>query len=108
MERKYETDLSDEQWELIGPLVEAPVGRKANVSRRDVVNAILYVVVCGTHRMPVAFAAVCCPWIFLIGALSIRATTAGPGMAPWRRSILPCALRCEKPKVKRHNLQRQS
>ena len=43
MERKYETDLSNEQWELIRPLVESIVGRKATVSRRAVVNAILYV-----------------------------------------------------------------
>jgi putative transposase len=43
MERQYETDLSDAQWELIRPLVEASVGRKATVERRRIVNAILYV-----------------------------------------------------------------
>jgi transposase len=43
MKRGYETDLSDEQWELIRPLVEAKTGRKARVSRRQIVNAILYV-----------------------------------------------------------------
>ena len=43
MQRRYDTDLSDEQWELVRPLVEAKTGRKASVSRREIVNAILYV-----------------------------------------------------------------
>jgi putative transposase len=44
MQRGYETDLSDEQWEIVRPLVEAKTGRQARVSRRQIVNAILYVV----------------------------------------------------------------
>ncbi len=40
---QYETDLSDEQWTVVQPLVQARVGRKATVSRREIVNAILYV-----------------------------------------------------------------
>lgn len=43
MKLGYDTDLSDEQWETVRPLVEAKTGRKASVSRRQVVNAILYV-----------------------------------------------------------------
>jgi len=43
VQRVYETDLTDEQWELIEFLVEAKKGRKASVSRREIVNAILYV-----------------------------------------------------------------
>ncbi len=43
MNERYDTDLSDEQWELVRPLVEATTGRKASVSRREIVNAILYV-----------------------------------------------------------------
>lgn len=43
MKRRYDTDLNDEQWELVRPLVEAKTGRKASVSRREIVNAILYV-----------------------------------------------------------------
>ena len=39
----YDTDLNDEQWEIVRPLVEAKTGRKASVSRRRIVNAILYV-----------------------------------------------------------------
>lgn len=43
MSEHYATDLSDEQWELVRPLVEATTGRKASVSRREIVNATLYV-----------------------------------------------------------------
>ncbi len=43
MKRVYDTDLSDEQWEVVRPLVEATTGRKASVNRRQIVNAILYV-----------------------------------------------------------------
>lgn len=41
----YPTDLSDAQWALIEPFmpVSKPVGRKIEVSVREVVNAILYV-----------------------------------------------------------------
>jgi transposase len=39
----YPSDLTDVQWELIRPLVEAKTGRKAKVERRQVVNAVLYV-----------------------------------------------------------------
>jgi len=43
MKERYDTDLSDEQWEVVRPLVEATTGRRASVSRREIVNAILYV-----------------------------------------------------------------
>lgn len=43
MKQRYGTDLSDEQWEEVRPLVESGRGRKASVSRREIVNAILYV-----------------------------------------------------------------
>jgi len=43
--QEYPSDLSDEQWQLIRPLlpVASRVGRPREVCRRDVVNAILYV-----------------------------------------------------------------
>lgn len=47
MARKpYATDLTDEQWGLIAPMIpEAePGGRPRRVDMREVVNAILYVV----------------------------------------------------------------
>jgi putative transposase len=47
MERKpYPTDVTDEQWAIIEPLVPRPKrgGRPATVSRREIVNAIFYLV----------------------------------------------------------------
>jgi hypothetical protein len=44
--RKYETDLTDEEWVYIDPFVRAEQGQygpKIRVSRREVVNAIRYV-----------------------------------------------------------------
>ena len=42
----YPTDLTDAQWQLIEPLVPRPKpgGRPATISRREIVNAVLYVV----------------------------------------------------------------
>ena len=42
-ERNYESDMSGAQWALVEPLVCADKGRKAQIDRRSVVNAILYV-----------------------------------------------------------------
>ncbi len=43
--RKYPSDLTDEQWQLIRPLLPptSRVGRPRQVCRRQVINAILYV-----------------------------------------------------------------
>src|SRR5437868_6155009 len=40
----YETDLTDEQWGMLEPLLRRPTGpgRPARVDRREVVNALLY------------------------------------------------------------------
>lgn len=40
----YHTELSDKDWKLLGPLVPQPKpgGRPAEYTRRDIVNAILY------------------------------------------------------------------
>ena len=45
----YPTDLTDRQWEYISPLVPAakPGGRPRTLDMRDVINAILYIVVTG-------------------------------------------------------------
>jgi transposase len=43
MEQAYESDLTDAQWDCIKELVEAKTGRKAQVERRRIVNAIFYV-----------------------------------------------------------------
>lgn len=50
MEREpYDTDLSDAEWERIRPLLPGPCshGRPMEVSRREIVNAILYVLRAG-------------------------------------------------------------
>jgi len=43
MSQQYSTDLSDAQWERVRPFVEKSFGRPAQVDRRRVVNAILYI-----------------------------------------------------------------
>jgi putative transposase len=46
-EQNYPSDLTDEQWELLRPYVDRRrrhrAGRKPTVDRRDLVNAILYI-----------------------------------------------------------------
>ena len=53
MSRKsYPSDLTDEQWEILGPLLPPakPGGRPRTVDLREVVNGILYLLRSG------------CPW----------------------------------------------
>ena len=54
--KSYSTDLSDAQWEIIGPLTPSSKqgGRPPKYTRREIVNAILYVVRsgCGWTLMP--------------------------------------------------------
>jgi hypothetical protein len=45
IQTKYATDLTDEQWAAIAPLVAAPSpngGRPIEIDRRAIVNALLY------------------------------------------------------------------
>ena len=51
----YSSDLTDKQWEILRPLIPLPSkdGRPATVERRELVNAILYVLRSG------------CPWRLL-------------------------------------------
>lgn len=56
MERQsYTTDLSDKEWSIVEPYVPAPMkgGRPPKWSRREILNAILYVLKTG------------CPWQLL-------------------------------------------
>lgn len=57
MERKtYPSDLSDAEWKLLEPLIPAPKsgGRPAKHKRREIANAIRYVLRngCGWRAMP--------------------------------------------------------
>ena len=44
--RRYPTDLTDRQWELVEPLLPepppGPAGRPPSHAKREIVNAILY------------------------------------------------------------------
>jgi putative transposase len=53
--RAYSSDLTDKQWEVLRPLIPLPSleGRLATVKRRELVNAMLYVLRSG------------CPWRLL-------------------------------------------
>lgn len=54
--RAYSTDLSDAEWAILEPLVPAPQpgGRPITWNRREIVNAILYVLRTGGqwHLLP--------------------------------------------------------
>jgi transposase len=57
MERTaYPSDLTDEQWAIIEPFIPAPLpgGRSVTHERREIVNAILYVLRtgCGWEYLP--------------------------------------------------------
>jgi len=43
--RAYPSDLTDEQWAILEPFIPQPStgGRPAEIERREIVNAILYV-----------------------------------------------------------------
>ncbi len=61
-ERRYPSDLTDAQWALVEPLLPAPNtgGRPEKHPRRDIVDAILYVVRtgCAWRQLPFDFP----PW----------------------------------------------
>ena len=50
MREKYETDLTNEQWEVIKPLFVNMRNRKWD--KRELVNAVLYLVNCQWHNLP--------------------------------------------------------
>ena len=58
MQRPYESDLTNEQWAHIAPLLNFGSGRKPKICRRRIVNAILYIANTGCqwrqlpHDMP--------------------------------------------------------
>jgi transposase len=57
--KRYPSDLTDEEWERIAPLMPAPgrTGRPREVEFREVINAIRYLVRsgCGWRMLPVHF-----------------------------------------------------
>ena len=61
---KYPSDLTDEQWELLQPLVpkNTGTGRPTTVDLREIVNALLYIKQTG------------CPWRYIPHDLPPRST----------------------------------
>lgn len=48
---RYPSDLTDEEWALVGPLIPPAKrgGNKRSVNLREVVNALMYVLSTGCH-----------------------------------------------------------
>lgn len=72
MREKYETDLTDEQWETISPLFVGMRNRKW--SKRELVNAVLYIVKngCQWRNLPHDF-----PPVFTVHSFYRRARLSG-------------------------------
>ena len=66
-ERRYPSDLTDAQWEIIEPMLPLPkwLGRPFKHDRRDIVDGILYVVRtgCAWRYLPMDFP----PWQTVYG-----------------------------------------
>lgn len=58
--RRYPTDLTDEVWQRIHPILPQPIprGRKLQVDLREILNAIRYRTGCGWRMLPHEFG----PW----------------------------------------------
>jgi putative transposase len=82
----YPSDLSDELWELLAPVLRIAVGRDGQISRRRILNAIFYV-----HRTG-------CQWRFLPQSYPHWKTVYW-GFWRWQRSgvwdVVPVALRVD-------------
>src|SRR5580692_7203419 len=65
--KAYKTDLTDEQWKIIEPLIPPgkPGGRRREVDMREVVNTIRYVL------------RTSCPWEYLPHDLMPKSTAHG-------------------------------
>lgn len=52
MRQSYPTDISDEQWEILEPLIPPPKsgGRPRTVDMREVINALFYILHFAGHN----------------------------------------------------------
>ena len=84
-EPKYPSDLTDEQWGLIGPLIppSPPTGNDRRTSMRAVVNAIFYINRGGSHGG-------CCPRIIRLGKPFTVILLAGSVMALGKLFTMHC------------------
>ncbi|WP_061290979.1 IS5 family transposase [Herbidospora cretacea] len=98
-ERRYPSDLTDAQWALIEPLLPAPStgGRPEKHPRRDIVDAILYVVRtgCAWRQLPFDFP----PWqtVYWYFAAWEEAKVTDQIMAVLRRRVRAGQGRAEEP-----------
>ncbi len=90
----YSCDLTDKQWDVLRPLIPLASleGRPATVERREIVNAILYVLRSG------------CPWRLLPHEFPAWGTVyyyflEGLAKGSGSRSCRPCACRCARKKA---------
>ena len=81
--RRYDTDLTDTQWELIAPMIpDARVGgRPRKATSRELINAILYFLRSGAHGGS-------CRTISLRGRRSTITSAAGRRKACGSTSIM--------------------
>src|SRR5882672_7837150 len=97
---RYPTDLTDEEWEYIRPLVPAPKsgkgkrGRPCALDRRSLVNAIFYVVRagCAWRLLPRDFG----PWQTVYGCYRRWSQDWTGGSF-----TTPCEIACARPKGER-------
>ena len=84
--RRYATDLTDEQWELIRPLVERErqVGRPTVINLREVVSALLYLTAPSVGGG-------CSPRTSRTGIPCATTSITGASMAPLSGSMMCCA-----------------
>lgn len=98
-ERCYPSDLTDAQWALVEPLLPAPNtgGRPEKHPRRDIVDAILYVVRtgCAWRQLPVDFP----PWqtVYWYFARWEEAKVTEQMLAVLRRRVRAAQGRAEEP-----------
>lgn len=98
-ERRYPSDLTDAQWALIEPLLPGPNsgGRPEKHPRRDIVDAILYVVLtgCAWRQLPFDFP----PWqtVYWYFARWEEAKVTDQIMAVLRRRVRAGQGRAEEP-----------
>ena len=92
--RAYQTDLTDAQWAQVQRFIPAPKpgGRPAKYARREIINAILYLVRSGCQwRMP--------PHEFPPGSRSTGTSPPGRRTARWTGSTTSPAATCGGPRA---------
>ena len=82
---RYPSDLTDEEWALIEPLIPPAMrgGGKRTVNMREVVNGLMYVLSTGCQWRAI-------PKTCHHAARCMAIWTFGTGMARWNASTMPC------------------